>query len=75
MILVNIDSAAFDAVGRDHDFFCLPDTRTDHLRDNRSWLHNKSAGQVYCLSRTFSYPGAAAKQVAFTSLLVHLQGS
>lgn len=50
MMLAIAEGAGFDDVGRDHDPFCLPGTRTDLLRDIHSWLNGKSAEHIYWLS-------------------------
>ena len=49
-MLAIAEGAAFDAVGRDHDSFCLLGTRTDLLRDIQSWLSGESPEHIYWLS-------------------------
>ena len=49
-MLAIVEGAAFDAIGRDHDSFCLSDTRTDLLRSIRSWLSGGSPEHIYWLS-------------------------
>ena len=44
------EEAAFHTVGRDHDPFCLPSTRTDLLQDIQGWLSSDSAQHTYWLS-------------------------
>ena len=44
------EEAAFDAIGRDHDPFCLRGTRIDLLQDIRSWLNGDSPQHIYWLS-------------------------
>jgi hypothetical protein len=44
------EEAAFDAIGRDHDPYCLPGTRTELLQNIHGWLSNNSATHLYWLS-------------------------
>lgn len=63
MMLATAEEAAFDAVGRDHTSFCLPDTRIDLLRDIRSWLSGTSPERIYWLS---GWAGTGKSTVART---------
>jgi len=49
-MLAIAEGAAFDDVGRDYDSFCLPNTRTDLLREIQRWRNGHSPQHIYWLS-------------------------